>query len=108
MIIPTIIQTSNHDRQRITLRYLKRPNLIIALAMILPGVACVYYGEEIGMIDNYDITWEESQDPQALNMNPETYQMVTRDPCRTPFQWNGFKNAGMSLYLYTKLVNIHS
>ncbi|XP_011497118.1 PREDICTED: maltase 1-like [Ceratosolen solmsi marchali] len=88
--------TSNHDRKRITMRYVKRPNLMLVLVMILPGVACVYYGEEIGMEDNYDITWDETEDPLACASNPEIYQTISRDPCRTPFHWDDTMNAGFS------------
>lgn len=46
------------------------------------------------MLDNYDISWDQTTDPAALNTSPETYMAVTRDPERTPFQWNSDQNAG--------------
>lgn len=48
------------------------------------------------MLDNKDITWEQTQDPRACNTNETVYQLHTRDPERTPFQWNGTLNAGFS------------
>lgn len=53
-------------------------------------------GEEIGMVDNYDITWEQTQDPQACNSNDTVYIEFSRDPCRTPFQWDSSPNAGFN------------
>lgn len=64
------------------------------LTMILPGVAVTYYGEEIGMADYFNISWEATQDPQACNADKQSYQKFTRDPCRTPFQWDDTKNSG--------------
>lgn len=52
-------------------------------------------GEEIGMTDVY-ISWEETVDPQACRTNPEVFHQFSRDPARTPFQWNDDKNAGFS------------
>lgn len=46
------------------------------------------------MLDNYDISWDQTTDPAALNTNPETYMKVSRDPERTPFQWSSDVNAG--------------
>ncbi|XP_052892698.1 maltase A1-like [Anopheles moucheti] len=87
----------NHDRPRIASRFGRdRAASLAVLEMTLPGIAVVYYGEEIGMEDNRDITFEETQDPQAANTNPEVYQQFTRDPVRTPFQWDATPYAGFT------------
>ena len=69
------------------------------MLLTLPGVAVTYYGDEIGMLDYRDITWEDTLDPQGCNNDPDTYKFKSRDPERTPFQWDnssyaGFKDAG--------------
>ncbi|XP_076628729.1 alpha glucosidase 2 [Colletes latitarsis] len=69
----------NHDRSRVATRYPNREDQMTMLAMILPGVAVTYYGEEIGMADN-----------TAFNTTD------FRDGCRTPFQWDDSANAGFS------------
>ena len=67
--------------------------------LTLPGVAVTYNGEEIGMMDYREITWLDTQDPQACNTNdPDNFMEKSRDPQRTPFQWDatdfaGFKGA---------------
>ena len=66
------------------------------ITMILPGVAVTYNGEEIAMEDKLDLTWEETMDPQACNADPETFQKLSRDPNRTPFQWDDSKHSGFS------------
>ncbi|XP_046826177.1 maltase 1-like [Vespa crabro] len=86
----------NHDRSRTASRYPKREFQMAMLPMILPGVAVTYYGEEIGMVDKSDISWEDTQDPQGCNAGKEKYQSRSRDPYRTPFQWDSSKNAGFS------------
>ena len=53
-------------------------------------------GEEIGMTDNCDITWEETEDPAALQSNETVYLEHSRDPVRTPFQWDNTTSAGFS------------
>lgn len=51
------------------------------------------------MVDYREISWEDTLDPQACNTNdPDIYQSFSRDPQRTPFQWDatafaGFKEA---------------
>lgn len=64
------------------------------LSMILPGLTVTYNGDEIGMVDKRDISWEGTKDPQACNAGKATYANVSRDPERTPFQWDATKNAG--------------
>lgn len=46
------------------------------------------------MIDGY-VSWEDTVDPSGCNTNdPINYVKSSRDPERTPFQWNAEKNAG--------------
>ena len=45
-------------------------------------------GEEIGMTNNMNITFEETQDPSGIRCGPDHYQECSRDPVRTPLQWN--------------------
>lgn len=85
----------NHDRNRTASRFSGRTDQMTMLAMILPGVAVTYYGEEIGMVNKNDISWEDTQDPQACNAGKEKYQSRSRDPVRTPFQWDASNNAGI-------------
>lgn len=87
----------NHDRSRTASRFLGRADQMTMLAMILPGVAVTYNGEEIGMLDTW-VSWENTQDPQACNTDPERYEAHSRDPNRSPFQWDATTSAGrMSL-----------
>lgn len=52
-------------------------------------------GEEIGMVDVW-ISWKNTVDTSACNTNSSFYETVTRDPERTPFQWDDTVSAGFS------------
>lgn len=42
------------------------------------------------------ISWEDTTDTPACNKNETTYYTVTRDGVKTPFHWDGSKNAGFT------------
>ncbi|XP_055604915.1 maltase 1-like [Uranotaenia lowii] len=87
----------NHDQPRVGSRYgPERIDGMLLMLLTLPGVAVTYYGEEIGMLDYRDISYEDSRDPQGCNVGPEAYKFKSRDPQRTPFQWDDTFNAGFS------------
>ncbi|XP_063232111.1 maltase 2-like [Bacillus rossius redtenbacheri] len=86
----------NHDQHRVASRV--GPGLVDAmnaLALLMPGTAVTYNGEEIGMEDTF-ISWNQTVDPQGLNAGPQRYQLFSRDPERTPFQWDNTTSAGFS------------
>lgn len=84
---------SNHDKPRITSRVgFHQAKVAAMLLLTLRGTPTIYYGDEIGMRD-VPIPFEEVQDPQGLNM-PE--KNLSRDPARTPMQWDTSENAGFS------------
>ncbi|XP_055372497.1 maltase A1-like [Condylostylus longicornis] len=86
----------NHDNHRLASRYgPARTDLFNIMLNTLPGNAITYNGEEIGMTDVW-ISWEDSVDPQACNTDPDRYYAVSRDPARTPFQWDASNLAGFS------------
>lgn len=83
----------NHDQPRITSRIgLQQAKVAAMLLLTLRGTPTIYYGEEIGMTD-VPIPPEEVQDPQGLNMPGKN---LSRDPQRTPMQWNQSEHAGFS------------
>jgi alpha-glucosidase len=80
----------NHDRSRIASRVGGREPARTAqmLLLTLRGTPTCYYGEELGMLD-VPVPRELSHDPQGKE-HPE----YSRDPERTPMQWDGSNNAG--------------
>ncbi|XP_037027808.1 maltase 1-like [Bradysia coprophila] len=86
-----------HDHSRVASRM--GPDRISGLTMLLltlPGVAFTYSGDELLMLDYRDISWKDTTDMWACNSNPIDYKMLSRDPNRTPFQWNGSINGGFN------------
>ena len=57
-----------------------------------------HQGEEIGQLNNNDITYEQTVDPRGCNCGPDLYNssFCSRDPERTPMQWSGEGNAGFT------------
>lgn len=71
----------------------KRAQAVTVMTQLLPGVGVTYYGEEIGMGDTW-ISWEETQDPQGCSAGKSGFESTSRDPERTPFQWDNSTSAG--------------
>ena len=61
--ILVVFQLGNHDQSRVATRlgekYVNAANM---MALLLPGTATTYYGEEIGMVDGI-IDWSDAKDP---------------------------------------------
>ncbi|GLH11384.1 Maltase 2 [Gryllus bimaculatus] len=90
------LRVGNHDNHRAASRYGRElVDGLNMMVLLLPGVAVTYNGEEIGMEDAF-IPWSQSVDPMGINAGPDRYQLFSRDPERTPFQWDDSKNAGFS------------
>ncbi|XP_063968062.1 alpha-glucosidase-like [Lytechinus pictus] len=85
----------NHDNYRIGYRWgMEYARAANVLCLLLPGTPTTYYGEELGM-DHIKVMFEETQDPWGKN-NPCCWEEYSRDPERSPMQWNMDKNAGFS------------
>jgi alpha-glucosidase len=83
----------NHDQPRLVSRVGPQQAKVAAMLLLtLHGTPTIYYGDEIGMAD-LAIPPEEVQDPQGLNMPDKN---LSRDPQRTPMQWNNDLYAGFS------------
>ncbi|XP_058460534.1 maltase A3-like [Malaya genurostris] len=86
----------NHDQHRVASRFGENKIDIMNMILLsLPGISISYNGEEIGMTDVW-ISYNDTVDPAACNAGPDKYQYTTRDPERTPFQWDNSENAGFS------------
>jgi alpha-glucosidase len=81
----------NHDCSRIATRVgREQARLTQMLLLTLRGTPTCYYGEELGM-QNIALPRELMQDPVA-----RTYPELSRDPVRSPMQWDDSANAGFS------------
>jgi len=77
---------SNHDQPRHATRWgAERARAAAFLLLTLRGVAVLYAGEEIGMVD---------ADPSLLPQPP--FDRAGRDPCRTPMQWDASDGGGFT------------
>ncbi|XP_067633473.1 maltase A3-like [Eurosta solidaginis] len=86
----------NHDQSRIGTRLgWERIDMINVMLKTLPGASITYQGEEIGMTDVW-ISWENTVDPQGCQSSMQEYERLSRDPARTPFQWNDEHQAGFT------------
>jgi alpha-glucosidase len=83
----------NHDLPRLASRIgAERSRSVAVMLMTLPGMAFIYYGEELGM-ENGHIPSDLVQDPAEKG---RAKRGGGRDPERTPMQWSADKNAGFS------------
>ena len=84
---------SNHDKPRIVSRVGPEQAYVAAMMLLtLRGTITLYYGDEIGMRD-VSIPEEKIQDPRGVNMPDKN---LSRDPARTPMQWDTTPHAGFS------------
>jgi len=97
---------SNHDRRRSMTRLhgnVDKARLLHFFQLSVRGVPCMYYGEEIGMIDAR-IPFKKGLDPIAQKMKnvPRVFfdlagETPNRDELRTPMQWDTTLHAGFSV-----------
>uniref|UniRef100_A0A8D9FIB2 alpha-glucosidase n=1 Tax=Cacopsylla melanoneura TaxID=428564 RepID=A0A8D9FIB2_9HEMI len=93
----------NHDNKRPASRFdAEFIDGLHMLNLLLPGTAITYNGDELGMEDSF-IRWDQTVDPQAINVGPKRYQQFSRDFPRSPFQWDSSPNAGFTTNLYSWL-----
>lgn len=80
----------NHDQTRIVTRFGGEPQArsIAFMQLTLPGMPCVYYGEELGMEDTVITTGQDGFGSGGM--------FGGRDPERTPMQWNTEAQAGFT------------
>lgn len=92
-------QAGNHDKSRLVSRYGQhQAQFVTMMTLLLPGVGVTYNGDEIGMEDTW-ISWENTKDPQGCNAGQDHFETASRDPERTPFQWDDTTSAGRSIQL---------
>jgi alpha-glucosidase len=81
----------NHDRPRLATRVGRAQSRVAQMMLLtLRGTPTCYYGDELGMQDSF-VPSELMHDPQGKD-NPEH----SRDPIRTPMQWDSSANAGFN------------
>jgi len=82
----------NHDQPRVVSRLdYERGRVLNFLNLLMPGVAVVYYGDEIGM-ENGQLDVTQLRD----TFSPASSPADSRDLERTPMQWDNSQFAGFS------------
>ncbi|MEL7409738.1 MAG: alpha-amylase family glycosyl hydrolase, partial [Cyanobacteria bacterium J06558_2] len=66
-----------------------------AILLTVRGTPILYYGQEIGMVDNVEIPPEKIQDKIVVRSDTDD-DPESRDGARTPMQWDTQSNAGFS------------
>lgn len=104
-LMPTIV-FGNHDNRRSIHRIknnLQKARLLALFQLTARGVPVIYYGEEIGMRDEW-MPKKDAKDPISDMMRavPQFIRKklpvpLNRDVCRTPMQWDTTANAGFSI-----------
>lgn len=85
----------NHDISRPATRYGRENHRSLGMLLLtLAGVATLYYGDEIGMVDGH-VPPEKIQDP--VEKRAGSLQVPGRDPARTPMQWDAGPNGGFTI-----------
>ncbi len=86
-----LLPLGNHDLSRLNIkRTNKELEMIFAFSMAMPGIPFIYYGNEIGMRQLYNMPYVEG-----------AYK--PRAGARSPMQWNSGKNCGFSTAESSKL-----
>ncbi|MCG6913763.1 glycosylase [bacterium BMS3Abin03] len=86
-----ILPLGNHDLSRLNIKRTdKELEMIFAFSMAMPGIPFIYYGNEIGMRQLYNMPYVEG-----------AYK--PRAGARSPMQWNPGKNCGFSTAASDKL-----
>lgn len=84
----------NHDQHRFRTRVgAAQYRVAQTLLLTLRGTPTVYYGDEIGM-ENVPVPFEQMVDPAGLQQ-PDV-PSASRDPERTPMQWDASPSAGFA------------
>jgi alpha-glucosidase len=84
----------NHDQPRIAARVgIAQARIAAMLLLTLRGTPTMYYGDELGL-GRVAMPPEAMQDPWEKN---EPGLGLSRDPSRTPFQWDATPNAGFTV-----------
>jgi len=91
---------SSHDVRRVRTRLGGSENalrLAYTLLLMLPGTPTIYYGDEIAMAD-VQVPSSQMRDTAATQYSdPLVRKRLSRDPARTPMQWNATECVGFSL-----------